>query len=71
VTALGAADEGLGPVGGYYPVPVSPARIDEIKAWCSEHVIGDWLPVLGRRILFQRADEAALAALWWYAEEDG
>jgi hypothetical protein len=56
-------------VGGYFPVPVSPERIDEIRECCAKHIVGDGIVDLNVRVLFQRAEEATLAMLWWYAEQ--
>ncbi len=56
--------------GGYFAVPIDPRDLDAVRAWCCENCLGDFIPVLGRRVLFERHDDAALAALWWRAEED-
>ena len=42
---------------------------DEVRAWCAEHCIGDYMVVLGREVVFQFAEDAALATLWWRAEQ--
>ena len=55
--------------GTYISVPIAPALIDEVRAWCGEHCRGDYLIVLGRRVLFQSREDAALATVWWRTEE--
>ena len=45
------------------------ADLDEVRAWCSVNCEGDFLIVLDRRVLFQSREDAALATLWWRAEE--
>jgi hypothetical protein len=56
--------------GGYISVPISWRDLDRARAWCAENCEGDYIVDLGRRIVFERHEDAALAALWWRAEED-
>ena len=55
--------------GSYISVPIRPRDLDDVRAWCSENCEGDFLIDLGRRVLFQIREDAALATLWWRAEE--
>jgi hypothetical protein len=48
---------------------MAPADLDEVRAWCPEHCRGEFLIVLGPRVVFQLREGAALATLWWRAEE--
>ncbi len=57
------------PDGAYISVPIDPHDLDEVRAWCAENCIGDFLIVLDRRVLFQSREDAALATLFWRAEE--
>lgn len=54
--------------GAHISIPISPAEADEVRAWCGEHCRG-FMIVLGRRVVFQFAEDAALTALWWRAED--
>ncbi len=55
--------------GTYISIPIAPADLDEARAWCNENCRGDFLIVLGPQVVFQLRDDAALATLWWRAEE--
>ena len=50
-------------------VPIAPADLDDVRAWCNENCVSDFLIVLDRRVLFQSREDAALATFWWRAEE--
>ena len=56
--------------GQYLSVPIRYADLDEVREWCAENCEGDFVIVLGRRVLFQSREDAALATLRWRAEED-
>jgi hypothetical protein len=56
--------------GQYLSVPIRYADLDEVRAWCGDNCEGDFVIVLGRRVLFQSREDAALATLRWRAEED-
>jgi len=60
----------LGRNGKHLSIPIRPHEVDAVREWCAEHCEGDFLIVLGRRIVFERRDDAALASLWWRAEGD-
>jgi hypothetical protein len=53
-----------------FSIPILPRDADKVRAWCNERCDGDFLIVLGRRVVFERRGEAALAALYWRAEGD-
>lgn len=55
--------------GTHIAIPISPGDADEVRAWCAEHCMGDYMIVLGGRVVFQRGEDAALATLWWRREE--
>jgi hypothetical protein len=50
--------------GAHLTVPVSPRDIDAIRRWLSANCEADFLIVLGPQVMFQRAEDAALAALF-------
>jgi hypothetical protein len=56
--------------GAYIPIPIAYRDLDEVREWCAENCHGDFVIVLGQRVLFQSREDAALATLWWRAEED-
>jgi hypothetical protein len=56
--------------GSHISVPISWRDSDKVRDWCAENCRGDFVLVLGRRVVFQLHGDAALAALWWRAEED-
>lgn len=56
--------------GTYISIPIQYADLDEVREWCAENCKGDFVIVLGRRVLFQSREDAALATLWWRAEVD-
>ena len=55
--------------GQYISVPISWRNLDDVRAWCAENCAGDFVIVLGQRVLFQSREDAALATLWWRREE--
>ena len=57
------------PNGSHISIPVRWREIDDARAWCAAHCRGDFLVVLGPRIVFQLREDAALATLFWRAEE--
>jgi hypothetical protein len=56
------------PCGAYISIPIRPRDLDDVWEWCIENCQGDFLIDLGRRVLFQLRDDAAVATLWWRAE---
>jgi len=56
--------------GSYISIPIRYSDLDDLREWCVENCIGDYIIDLGRRVIFERHDDAALAALWWRAEEE-
>lgn len=60
----------LGPDGEPFSIPIRPRDLPDVRARCAEHCGGDHIVVLGRRVLFERREEEALAALFWRAEGD-
>ncbi len=57
------------PNGAYISIPIDPRDLKEVRAWCGENCIGDFLVVLGPRVVFQLREGAAFATLWVRAEE--
>ena len=55
--------------GAYISIPINARDLHEVRAWCNENCEGDFLVVLGPRVIFQLQEDAALATLWWRAEE--
>jgi hypothetical protein len=51
-------------------MPISRCDLDKVRAWCVENCEGDYLIYLSRRIMFERHDDAALAAIWWRTEKE-
>ncbi len=58
------------PGGEYISIPIYARDLDDVRRWCSENCVGDFLIDLGRRVVFQPREDAALATLFWRAEED-
>jgi hypothetical protein len=56
--------------GTYISIPIRYADLDGVRAWCAENCAGDFVIVLGQRVLFQSREDASLATLWWRREED-
>ena len=50
------------PDGSYISIPVYGRDLDEVRAWCAENCGGDFLIVLGPRVVFQLREDATL---WW------
>ncbi len=57
------------PNGSYISIPVYHRDLDAVRAWGNENREGDFLLVLGPRVVFQLRGDAALATLYWRAEE--
>ena len=57
------------PGGEYSSIPIYRRDLDAVRAWCNGNCTGDFLSVLGPRVVFQLREDAALATLWWRAEE--
>ena len=68
MTAL-AADWERHACGAYISIPIRPCDLDDVRDWCIQNCQGDFLVDLGRRVLFQLREDAALATLWWRAED--
>ena len=49
--------------GAYLAVPIAGRHLEEVRAWLAENCRGDFLVVLGQRVLFERREDAALAAV--------
>ena len=63
MTAVAAAGWDRKDDGGYIAVSVAGCDLDEVREWCAENCIGDFLIVLGRRVVFERREDAALAVV--------
>lgn len=57
------------PDGSYLSIPVYRRDLNEVRAWCNENCGGDFLIVIGPRVVFQLREDAALATLRRRAEE--
>ncbi len=55
--------------GAYISIPINPRDLDAAREWCNENCEGDFLIILGRRMIFQFREDAALATIWWRAAE--
>ena len=55
--------------GAYISIPIDPRDLKEVRAWCAEHCEADYLIDLGRRVLFQSREDAALATMFWRCEQ--
>ena len=44
----------------YVAVPIAGHDLDEVREWLAENCTGDYLIVLGRRVVFERREDAAL-----------
>jgi len=55
--------------GSHLSVPISYGDVAEVREWCRENCRGDYLISLGRCVVFQSREDAALATLWWRREE--
>lgn len=55
--------------GSYISLSIYPRDLDDVREWCAKNCEGNFVIDLGRRILFQRQNNAVLATLWWRAEE--
>ena len=47
--------------GTHIAVPIAGRDLEEVRVWLAENCTGDYLIVLGRRIVFERREDAALA----------
>ena len=63
MSAGATADWDRGDDGGYTAIPVAGHDLDEVRAWCAENSVGDFLIVLGQRVVFERREDAALAVV--------
>ncbi len=49
--------------GTHIAVPIAGRDLDEVREWLAENCEGDYLIVLGRRVVFERREDAALAVV--------
>lgn len=56
--------------GTYISISIRYRELDVVREWCVENCWGDFVIVLGRRVLFQSCEDAALATLCWRCEEE-
>ncbi len=59
MTAAVTADWDRKDDGGYIAVPIAGHDSDEVRAWFAENCGGDYLIVLGQRVVFERREDAA------------
>ncbi|CAA9390123.1 MAG: hypothetical protein AVDCRST_MAG64-1147 [uncultured Phycisphaerae bacterium] len=55
--------------GTHISFPIRPRDADGVPAWCGVNCSGDFLIDLGRRVVFEKREDAALATVFWRAEE--
>ena len=55
--------------GSHISIPIRPRDADEVRAWCGANCTGNFLIDLGRRVIFEKREDAALATVFWRAEE--
>ena len=60
MTAGAAADWDRKEDGTHIAVPIAGRDLDEARAWLAENCRGDFLVVLGERVVFERREDAAL-----------
>ncbi len=63
MTAAVTADWDRKDDGGYIAVTIAGQDLDEVREWLAENCQGDYLVVLGRRVVFERREDAALAVV--------
>ena len=63
MTESGSAGWELGKDGQPLCIPIWPRELDDVREWCREHCLGDYLIVLDRRVAFERREDAALASI--------
>ena len=63
MTAEAGADWDRKEGGAYIAVPIAGRDLDEVRAWCAENSVGDFLIVLGQQVVFERREDAALAVV--------
>ncbi len=63
MTEGAAADWDRKDDGGYIAISAAGCDLDEVRGWCAENCIGDYLIVLGLRVVFERREDAALAVV--------
>ena len=61
--AGGAADWDRKEDGPHIAVPIAGRGLDEVRAWLAGNCTGDYLIVLGQRVVFERREDAALAVV--------
>ena len=49
--------------GTHIAVPIAGHDLDEVREWLAETCTGDYLIVLGQRVVFGRREDAALAVV--------
>lgn len=54
--------------GTHISIPIRPRDADGVRAWCRVNYAGDYLIDLGRRVVFAKREDAALATMFWRAE---
>ena len=53
----------------YISVPIRPRDADGVRALCDVNCDADFLIDLGKRVVFEKQEDAALATVFWRAEE--
>ena len=49
--------------GTHIAVPIAGCDLDGVREWLAENCEGDYLIVLGRRVVFENREDAALAVV--------
>ena len=63
MSAGAAADRDLKEDGTHIAAPIAGRDLDDVREWLLENCRGDFLVVLGRRVVFERREDAALAVV--------
>ncbi|MGG5890995.1 hypothetical protein ACLF3G_28345 [Falsiroseomonas sp. HC035] len=66
---MAAGDWELQDDGCHICIPIWYEDAAEVRQWCADNCEGEYLISLGRTVVFQYREDAALAALWWQREE--
>ena len=61
--SAGAADWDRKEDGTHIAVPIAGRDLDEVRKWLAENCRGDFLVVLGRRVVFEHREDAASAVV--------
>ena len=63
MSAVAAASRDRKDDGTRIAVPIAGHDLDKVREWLAENCGGDYLIVLGQRVVFERREDAALAVV--------